>query len=123
MTARSRFLISAALTLVVGGYLVGYAPLPFIPSWWMERACSGVDPFHKAARIADGLLLTNRLSGMSREQVIALLGAPPPTDYFSGWDLRYCLGLQRGFLPMDDEWLVIRLDEHKTVQEARLLTD
>jgi outer membrane protein assembly factor BamE (lipoprotein component of BamABCDE complex) len=73
--------------------------------------------------MADGLLLTNRLLGMTREQVVALLGPPPATNYFSEWDLVYQLGLQRSFIAIDSEWLVIRLGSNGRVQEARIVVD
>jgi hypothetical protein len=120
---RLRLLLGAAIVFIVGGYLVGCAPLPFVQSWWVERETHWDDPLHKAARIADGLLLTNRLSGMSRSQVIGLLGPTPPTDTFSDWDLAYRLGLQRGIIPIDSEWLVIRLDAQGIVREAKIVPD
>jgi len=55
--------------------------------------------------------------------VVDLLGEPPPTEYFKGWDLVYRLGMERGFISIDSEWLVLRLAPGGRVAEARLVTD
>lgn len=61
--------------------------------------------------------------GKSRAEVVVLLGEPPPTDYFRQYDMVYWLGAERGWLTIDSEWLVVRLDANKRVSEARIVTD
>jgi hypothetical protein len=52
-----------------------------------------------------------------------MLGEPPPTSYFRQWDMVYWLGMERGFVSIDSEWLVIRLDQDGRVAESRIVTD
>ena len=72
--------------------------------------------------MADGLLRSRVLLGKSRIEVVGLLGEPPKTDYFSGWDMVYVLGPERGYFSIDSEWLVLRLRNDRVV-EARLARD
>jgi hypothetical protein len=37
--------------------------------------------------MADRFVAPRMLSGKTRPEVIAMLGKPPKTDYFSDWDL------------------------------------
>jgi hypothetical protein len=79
----------------------------------------------KATRgcLVDDLLRSHELRGRSRSEVVALLGEPPKTDYFREYDLVYWLGPERGFISIDSEWLVMRLDSLGRVSEYRLVTD
>lgn len=73
--------------------------------------------------MADRLLARRTLVGKTRAEIVDLLGEPPPTEYFKEWDLVYRLGMERGFISIDSEWLVLRLGTDGRVAEARLLTD
>lgn len=86
------------------------APLPFSAGWWRAGEGNWSDPLHRRHRIADWLVLSHRLVGLHRNDVVALLGEPPPTEYFKEWDMVYLLGAERGFISIDSEWLVLRLD-------------
>ena len=79
---------------------------------WPPRLC-----------MVDDLLHKHELRGLSREQVVALIGEPDKTEYFSDWDLVYLLGPERGFIRIDSEWLVFRLDNQKKVTEYRIVRD
>src|SRR5260221_473132 len=68
--------------------------------------------------MADRLLTHRVLIGMTRAEVVDLLGEPPPTEYFSQWDLVYWLGPERGFMSIDSEWLVLRVGASGRVDEA-----
>jgi hypothetical protein len=59
----------------------------------------------------------------TRSEVVALLGEPPATDYFRGFDLVYPLGPDRGFVAIDSEWLVIKLAPGGRVSRAELARD
>ncbi len=37
-----------------------------------------------------------------------MLGVPPVTGYFRGYDLVYRIGNERGFFSIDSEWLVVK---------------
>lgn len=104
-------------------WLVARGPLPFVPSWWAADRENWSDPLKKRHRIADGFVLTGRLLGKSREELITLLGAPPRTDKFSDWEMVYPLGAERGFISIDMEWLVVRLNSSGKAVEARIVRD
>jgi hypothetical protein len=74
-------------------------------------------------RMLDDLFRQVEFLGMPRAQVTDILGEPRKTEYFSEYDLVYWLGPQRGFMGIDSEWLVFRLNEDKKVAEYRIVTD
>jgi hypothetical protein len=123
---RRRFLprfVAAVLAGAILYWMAADAPLPFIAEWWRAGEQHWSDPWHRRHRIADWLVLSNRLIGHSREDVVTLLGEPPPTEYFKEWDMVYVLGAERGFISIDSEWLVLRLDDRRVVLEARIVRD
>jgi outer membrane protein assembly factor BamE (lipoprotein component of BamABCDE complex) len=63
------------------------------------------------------------LRGMTRSQVIALLGPPTPTDKWAGTDMIYVLGSDGSMFPIDNEWLLIKLDRQQRVKSFRRVTD
>lgn len=71
----------------------------------------------------DDLVRSHDFRNWSRAQVVALLGEPPRTDYFSSYDLVYWLGPERSAISIDSEWLVFRLDTSGRVVEYRVVTD
>jgi hypothetical protein len=98
-----------------------HGPLPFDRARWDAEPKDGLDDTR--GRLADGLLASRTLIGKSRVEVVALLGEPPPTDYFDEYDMVYWLGADRGWVPIDSEWLVMRLDLNRRVSEARIVVD
>ena len=103
-------------------YLMFKTPLPFNKSRWDKR-CSGIHPLKLPHRMADRLVGSDVLIGKSAAEVITLLDEPKPSGYFKSYDFAYCLGPQRGFFPMDNEWLVLKLDENGEVFEAAVVSD
>ena len=73
-------------------------------------------------RMVDDLLRWHKLEGMSTGQVESLLGVPSRTQYFREYDYVYWLGPERGFLPIDSEWLVLKC-EAGVVVSAKIVTD
>jgi hypothetical protein len=73
--------------------------------------------------MVDDLLATHDFHGRSRADIVGFLGDPPKTGYFREYDLVYWLGPERGFMSIDSEWLVFRLDTTQRVVEYRLVTD
>ena len=57
----------------------------------------------------DALLSQHPLKGLYRSEVVELLGEPTPTDKWDDWDMIYVLG-PTDYMPIDNEWLVIKLD-------------
>lgn len=129
-TSTSRW-VARFVAVVLVGSLLGVAsawalfvmPLPFDRATW--RACEEdpLDPFHRRHRMADRLVAQGTLVGRTRLQVAAMLGEPPPTGYFTDWDLVFLLGRERGPVSIDSEWLVLRFDERSRVAEAALVRD
>lgn len=73
--------------------------------------------------MVDDLLRRHSFKGMTREQVIAIIGEPDKTEYFKNWDMVYWLGPERGFISIDSEWLVLRMDSRKRVLEVSVVRD
>lgn len=74
-------------------------------------------------RMVDDLLRRHSFRGMTRDQVTAIVGEPDKTEYFRDWDMVYWLGPERGFISIDSEWLVFRLDGQKKVSDYRIVRD
>jgi outer membrane protein assembly factor BamE (lipoprotein component of BamABCDE complex) len=73
-------------------------------------------------KMLEPLLDQHPLKGMTRSQVVDLLGEPTPTDKWADWDIVYVLGPTE-YTPIDHEWLVIRLDEDERVQDYGVTAD
>jgi len=112
------------MMLLVGGATVAWYAMPpgvaFDGQAWRSREQTWDD---SAARMADRLIAQSTLQGMTRSEVVSLLGTPPQTRYFSDWDLVYWLGPERGFFSIDSEWLVVRLDARQRVIDYRIVRD
>ncbi len=73
------------------------------------------------AEMAADLVRSERLIGLTRAEVIALLGPPTATANFEPWDLAYALGpCLDCYMPIDPAWLVIRLTDDRA-SEARII--
>jgi outer membrane protein assembly factor BamE (lipoprotein component of BamABCDE complex) len=59
--------------------------------------------------MVDQLLSQHPLKGLSRSEVVELLGEPTSTDKWDDWDMMYVLG-PTDYMPIDNEWLVINLN-------------
>lgn len=73
--------------------------------------------------MVDDLLSRHNFRGMTREQTVAILGEPDKTEYFRDWDMVYWLGPERGFMSIDSEWLVFRLDGQQKVTDYKIVRD
>lgn len=73
--------------------------------------------------MADRFVANRELGGQSRAEIVGTLGEPPETEYFRDWDLVYWLGPERGFISIDSEWLVFRLDTEDRVVDYRVVRD
>lgn len=124
MTPRkARWLLVCAAILVAGAFAVAVRFPPgrdFDPDAWRQREQA---QDHAAAGMADRLVADSTLRGMTRDEIVRMLGEPPRTSYFEDWDMVYRLGPERGYLGIDSEWLVIRLDAGKRVIEYGIVRD
>ena len=123
MTKKFKFFIATILILFTILYMTYSMPLPFVSSIWNVDNNTLNNKFSLRHRIADGFILTERLIGVQKKDVQKLLGIPPETGYFKKWDLVYYLGQERGFLGIDSEWLVLKIDENNKVVETRIVSD
>jgi hypothetical protein len=127
-------IIAAMLAgLIVTGYLaaviavlvmmrVDFDPAPFDSAVWIATPA---EDSHESMRLrmVDDLLNNHLKPGMTREEVVDLLGVADDTFYFIGYDMVYRLGAERSSFAIDSEWLVINLATNNTVTEAVLTRD
>jgi outer membrane protein assembly factor BamE (lipoprotein component of BamABCDE complex) len=74
--------------------------------------------------MVDDLLHRHRLRGMTREEVVSLLGTPPETNYFPDYDLVYWLGSERGYFSLGSEWwLAIKFGGNGRVSKTALVRE
>ncbi|MGA9770758.1 MAG: hypothetical protein WBV94_17080 [Blastocatellia bacterium] len=99
-----------------------YNRTSFDSAKWQDKALiKSENPIR--IRMIDDLLKRYSFQGMSREEVANILGEPDKTAFFKEWDMVYWLGPERGFISVDSEWLVLRLNEKKEVSEYRIARD
>src|SRR5262245_48607540 len=116
---------------VFGLCLLAVIAALFLWHVWLPGAPFDRDGWHDPQQVKEGVRLTmadrliarRALDGMTRNEVVNLLGEPPRTGYFSHWDLVYWLGPERGWCGIDSEWLVIRLGNDGRVAECRIARD
>ncbi len=139
MTRRTRtviIVVAAVVAIPVVAYVGLIANLFIVPgvdayfktadfdsAAWKARALDGDPKWPTRLRMADDLVAGKRLSGLTRSQVEDLLGPPDDTGYFKEWSMVYWLGPERGFVGIDSEWLVVRVNEKGVVEEFRLVRD
>ena len=122
-----RVLSLVALILAVGlSTLVAISywetrPLPFDRAVWSAETEDIEDC--RRHRMADWLVKKRRLIGMSRADVISTLGEPTVTSHFREYDLVYVLGNERGWMSIDSEWLLMRLDAAGRVSAVEMARD
>src|SRR2546423_1794434 len=130
MRKRTFLILQIAVTVCVGGvagwFFFGATiqehlrACPFdAASWQGEKALTN----DVRIRMVDYLLRRHSFRGMTREQATAILGEPDKTKYFKEWNLVYWLGAERGWMSIDSEWLVFRLDGQKRVTDYRIVRD
>ena len=91
-------------------------------SWKASLTSDSLDPIR--LRMVDDLLHRHRLHGMTREEVVSLLGTPPETNYFHDYDFVYWLGSERGYLGLNsDWWLKIKFGRDGRVSKTALLRE
>lgn len=82
---------------------------------WPPRLC-----------MVDDLIKSGILDGLTKDRVIELLGSPLGKGFPLGardCDIHYYLGLERGFLRIDSEWLFINFDEDDKVERYWIYRD
>ncbi|MBN1788629.1 MAG: hypothetical protein JW806_09590 [Sedimentisphaerales bacterium] len=82
---------------------------------WPHRLC-----------MVDNLMSSGKLDGLTRNQVVELLGLPHSKEFPHGavdCDIHYYLGPERGFIGIDSEWLFIKFDNNGRVVKYWIYTD
>ena len=73
--------------------------------------------------MVDDLLRRHALVGLTRAQVVALLGRPTETTYFRDYALVYYLGPESGLAGIDSKWLLVQVDGSGRVSKRLIATD
>ncbi|MEW6208487.1 MAG: hypothetical protein AB1631_08970 [Acidobacteriota bacterium] len=74
-------------------------------------------------QMIDDLISSRMLDGMSKAEILKLLGEADNDGYFKDWDMVYWLGPERSPISIDSEWLVIRFDSEEKVFEYKTARD
>jgi len=111
---------AVAAGLVVAAIVNDARPGRFRKRDWRLAATPEVDD---RLDMAEDLLKRGRLEGLTRGAVEKLLGPPTPTDRFPGAGMAYRLGLERSYMPVDYEWLVIHFDDAGRVSRYWVAND
>src|SRR5690554_6929834 len=74
--------------------------LPFSTERWIAP-----DTDSQRKQMLESLLSEHHLVGMTKEEVVALLGPPDRENRFGHGDLNYVLGPEEGFISIDMDWL------------------
>ena len=124
MTWRKLWIVIAVFALLTAGSIAGwlfcFPGRAFDATAWRDEA-----QVQQGVRLgmADRLIARRTLQNKTRAAVIKMLGEPPETGYFRDWDMVYWLGPERGFISIDSEWLVLRVDADGRVVEYRIVRD
>jgi len=98
------------------------ASMPFERTMWADEETLRKQPNLRRSMVND-LMNTHLTKGMSRQDVIALIGHPTDTSHFQDRDLVYRLGDEGGYISVDSAWLVIDLDAAGKVTGFETVTD
>ena len=121
---RGCFIVFAAVTMAIillWSLAVGYLPMQFFDSARWKAVKKSND--YSRLRMIEPFRLTHRVNGMSKQEIVDLLGPGDDTSYFSDWDAVYWLGPERSILSIDSEWLVMRFGPDGKVIEHRIVSD
>lgn len=124
--ARRTGCVVGFFVMLVGGviafaFMTGHLPVrPFDSTRW--KTVSRADDQTRVHMI-EHLIWSGKLDGLSRSDVIDLLGPASDSGYFRDRDLVYHLGNQRSLLSLDSEWLVIDLDPRGRVARYEVVSD
>lgn len=129
--ARQQWVKTAVVALLVliiaGGFVSGVIPFLWIvgsnsikeaalrvnfdsAGWKNPKSTSG--EFSVRQRMVNNLIAQNRLIGLTKRQVTDLLGQP---EFVVHRECYYDLGLESGWLKIDNESLVLEFDSHARV--------
>ena len=93
----------------------------FIQSQWMDTTMARGKLAVRGCMV-DDLLDQHELRGMTRAQVVAIIGDPDSVSDLAEYDMVYWLGPERGLIGTDSEYLVMKLDKTMHVTSVELIT-
>ena len=115
------FLIAILVSL---GFASGYLPIMRFDAEGWRRGGGEQTLTPVRLQMIEWLTRSGQLDGLTRREVLALLGPADDTPYFRDWDLVYRLGPERDLLfRIDSEWLVIRFGRDGRVSDYRVVSD
>ncbi len=121
--ALSILLLAIAILIFDRMFLsVDFHPVSFKSEVW-KNTSSEFSLDSVRLRMVDDLLLTKLLVGLTRNNIVALIGEPDDTPYFREYPMVYHLGQERHPFGIDSEWLVIQLDKQGIATESLIVTD
>jgi len=103
------------------GFKTGYLPVRFFDSERWKRV-ERVDDQTRIQMI-EHLMWSGKLDGLSRSELVALLGQPSEAGYFREHDYVYWLGDERSLFSIDSEWLVLDVDAAGRVSRYEVVRD
>ena len=75
-------------------------------------------------RMVDDFIQKYDLVGMSRDQIVQLLGDPDETNYFNAYDMVYMLGQEtESYTAIDSQWLLFDLSDSGEVTSYAIRAD
>lgn len=124
MGRRRPWMVVAAVVVAVVAvavvWMLWFPGVPFDKAAWRDTADLSQGP---RAGMADRLVARRTLLGMTRTEVVDMLGQPPESYVGGPSDLVYKLGAERSFISLDSEWLVVRFGPDGRVTECKIGTD
>jgi hypothetical protein len=115
---------AAACTADEGAVYEGDAAVKtaFDPAVWADEAKVYAAPYPRNQMVAD-LRQRVLVPGLSRAEVLALLGPATDTEYFAEHGLVYWLGPETGAVSVDSQWLLIDFDVEGRLQSTEVRSD
>ena len=75
-------------------------------------------------KMVDDFLDKHFIVGMSRDEVISLIGEPDQTEYFKSYEMVYMLGQETdSYFAIDLQWLALDLNDSERVASYNIVTD
>lgn len=101
----------------------GVDQTPFVSNIWKNTpAVFSHDSVR--LRMIDDFLESHSIVGMSRVEVILLIGEPDQTEYFKSYEMVYMLGQETGsYFAIDSQWFVLDLNDSERVVSYDIVTD
>ncbi len=95
---------------------------------WRNQSAMDINDWPPRLCMVDDLISSQKLEGLTRQQVIALLGEPEEFNLFDFGDppercIIYYLGPERGLIRIDSEWLHITFKENGKVDRYLTVKD